>query len=203
MIKVDIGKCTGCRMCETACSFFHTGAINRHMSRIKVIHHYGTGVDGPVLCRQCEERYCMDCPSNALSIGALGQVIASPTLCTLCKGSATPTAKGTASTLTGGHNKKVYFSGKLSQGISKKCERNCPIGAIEIFNDIVYVCDLCGGSPRCVAACSEGALSFVPEEKETISLQNLVIESKKMNPTEKRSLYIAEQGQKLRDTWRN
>lgn len=169
MIKVDIGKCTGCRMCETACSFFHTGAVNRHMSRIKVMHHYGTGVDGPVLCRQCEERYCMDCPSSALSIGSLGQVIASPTICTLCK----------------------------------KCERNCPIGAIEVFNGIVYVCDLCGGSPRCVAACSEGALSFVPDETETVSLQKLQKESKKMNPSEKRSLYIAGQGKKLRDKWRN
>jgi len=111
----------------------------------------------------------MDCPSNALSIGSLGQVIASPTLCTLCA----------------------------------KCERNCPIGAIEVFNDIVYVCDLCGGSPRCVAACSEGALRFVPDETETVALQKLKKKSKKMNPSEKRSLYIAELGKKLRDKWRN
>lgn len=168
MIKVDIGKCTGCRMCETACSFYHTGAINRHMSRIKVVQHYGTGIDGPVLCRQCEERYCLDCPANALSIGPSGQIIASPTLCTLCK----------------------------------KCERSCPIGAIEVFNDIVYVCDLCGGSPRCVAACTQGALSYEPGEKENVTLNKIKPGTKKMNSSEKRSHYIAQLGRELRDRWR-
>lgn len=169
MIKVDISKCTGCRMCETACSFYHTGAVNRHMARIKVVNLYGIGIDGPVLCRQCEERYCLDCPGNALSVGPLGQVIASPTLCTLCK----------------------------------KCERNCPIGAVEVFNDIVYVCDSCGGSPRCVEACTEGALTYTPGEKAKISLEELKEETKKMNSIERRSHYITKLGQELRNKWRN
>ncbi len=156
MIKVDISKCTGCRRCETACSFYRSGAVNRNSARVKVINLFSSGVDGPVLCRQCKERYCLSCPDNALSIGALGQVIASPTLCSLCG----------------------------------KCERNCPIGAIEIFNDIVYVCDLCGGSPRCVEACTEGALIYAPGEKEEISLAEQKKETKKMNPVEKRANYI-------------
>lgn len=167
MIKVDISRCTGCRMCETACSFYHTGTINRHMSRIKVVHHYGTGIDGPVLCQQCAERYCLDCPANALGTGSAGQVIASPTLCTICE----------------------------------KCQRNCPIGAVEVFKGIVYVCDLCGGSPRCVAACTEGALSFTPGEKEKISLREFKNKTKKMNSSEKRSYYIAELGRELRKKW--
>ena len=156
MIKVDIGKCTGCRMCETACSFFHSGSVNRHMARIKVVNLYQSGVDGPVVCVQCKERYCTDCPEDAISIGSLGQVIASPTLCTLCK----------------------------------KCERSCPIGAIEIFNDIVYVCDLCGGSPKCVETCTEGAITYVPEHKEVISLKAIKKETKKMNSSEKRAFTI-------------
>lgn len=156
MIKVDISKCTGCRMCETACSFYHSGAVNSHMARIKVVNFYQSGVDGPVVCVQCKERYCKDCPADAISIGSLGQVIASPTLCTLCK----------------------------------KCERSCPIGAIEIFNDIVYVCDLCGGSPKCVEACTEGAITYVPEQIEVISLKAVKKETKKMNSSEKRAFAI-------------
>lgn len=159
MIKIDKTKCTGCRMCETACSFFHSGAVNRHSARIKVVNLYQSGIDGPVVCVQCKERYCRDCPTNAISIGSLGQVNASPTLCSLCK----------------------------------KCERNCPIGAIELFNDIVYVCDLCGGSPRCVETCTEGAIIFTPEKKEEISLAEIKKETTKMNSSEKRAFYIRQE----------
>ena len=36
------------------------------------------------------------------------------------------------------------------------CEHLCPIGAIEIYNDVPHVCDLCGGSPRCVGGLRNG-----------------------------------------------
>jgi len=160
MIVVDVDKCTGCRMCETACSFYHSGAVNRHTARIKVLNLYKSGVDGPVVCAQCKERYCVDCPTGAITIGPLGQVIVSPTLCTLCK----------------------------------KCENNCPIGAIEIFNEIVYVCDLCGDSPRCTEACTEKAITFRPKSKTNISLETLKKETKKMNPGERRAHYIGKVG---------
>ena len=156
MILVDVSKCTGCRMCETACSFYHSGAVNRHTARIKVVNLYASGIDGPVVCVQCKEQYCTDCPTKAITIGSLGQVIVSPTLCTLCK----------------------------------KCENNCPIGAIEIFNETVYVCDLCGGSPKCIEACTENAITFKPKLKNNISLETLKKETKKMNPGEKRAHYV-------------
>lgn len=164
MISVDISKCTGCRMCETACSFFHSGAINRHAARIKVVNLYASGVDGPVLCVQCNEKYCLDCPADAISIGSLGQIIVSPTLCTLCK----------------------------------KCERNCPIGAIEIFNDIVFVCDLCGGSPKCSEVCTEAAITYFPEPAKDVSLEAIKKDTRKMNSIERRTHYIFKLGEKLR-----
>ncbi len=164
MIKIDISKCTGCRMCETACSFFHSGAVNRHTARINVINLYASGVDGPVLCVQCKEKFCLDCPANAISIGPLGQVIVSPTLCTLCK----------------------------------KCEKNCPIGAIEIFNDIVFVCDLCGGSPKCTEACTEAAITYFPGHEKDIYLEEIKKETGKMNSIERRVHYIRKLGEKPR-----
>ena len=61
MIRVDISKCTGCKKCESACAFFHTGRINNHIARIKIMNLYEIGIDGPVMCIQCKERYCMCC----------------------------------------------------------------------------------------------------------------------------------------------
>lgn len=71
-------------MCEVACAFHHSGKVNNNISRIKVVHLYESGIDGPVVCQQCRERYCLECPEDALSLGGYGQVIVSPTACTLC-----------------------------------------------------------------------------------------------------------------------
>ena len=51
------------------------------------------------------------------------------------------------------------------------CEILCPIGAIELFEEIPLVCDLCGGDPRCVQACTLDALHFEPEATGVISLK--------------------------------
>lgn len=166
MIKVDLNKCTGCRRCEVACSFFHTGKISSRLARIKVLNLYETGIDGPVVCVQCEERYCLKCPENALSLGPQGQVVASPTVCTLC-------------------------------GV---CEKACPIGAVEIFNGIVHVCDLCGGRPKCVDACTEGAVVFVEDENGP-SLEVFWKKTRKMDPGQKRLFYLKKQGVSLRAKW--
>ncbi|MFW9788458.1 MAG: 4Fe-4S dicluster domain-containing protein [Candidatus Thorarchaeota archaeon] len=169
MIQVDLSKCTGCRSCETACSFYRSGKVSRHLSRIKVMHIYETGIDGPVTCVQCDERYCLSCPEDALMLGNLGQVIVSPTICTRCK----------------------------------VCVRKCPIGAIDLYNDIIYVCDLCGGKPKCIEACTEGAILFKPNEAGSRPLEEFMEHSKGMNPSEKRHQYIVTLGEILRENWRN
>jgi len=167
MIQIDMSKCTGCRRCETACAFFHTGRTSHRLSRIKVLNIYETGIDGPLVCCQCQERYCLGCPEKALSLGSLGQVISSPTLCLLC---------GT-------------------------CEKGCPIGALEIFDGFVYVCDLCGGKPKCVEACTEKAI-FLIDEKGKASLADIKSEAAGMNPSHKRRLYISKLGKDIRRKWR-
>jgi carbon-monoxide dehydrogenase iron sulfur subunit len=167
VIQVDLSKCTGCKKCEVVCAFFHTGKISDRLARIKVLNLYELGVDGPVVCVQCREKYCMCCPAEALTLGPGGQVIVSPTLCTLCQA----------------------------------CEKACPIGAIEIFDEIVYVCDLCGGKPKCVDSCTEGALRFVKEETGRPSLASIKEKTKKMSPGQKRQFYVKMQGDELRKKW--
>ena len=81
MIRIDLTRCTGCRRCEAACSFVRSGRVGRGLARIKVVNIYETGVDGPVACRQCRERFCLRCPDDAMTVGPLGQIIVSPTSC--------------------------------------------------------------------------------------------------------------------------
>lgn len=110
----------------------------------------------------------MPCPESALKIGTLGQVIASPTICTRCEA----------------------------------CVTKCPIGAIELFNDIIYVCDLCGGRPKCVEACTEGAILYRPKQPGVISLKDIKARTKGMNLNEKRREYIEYLGEDIRENWR-
>ena len=168
MIRVDISKCTGCKKCETACAFFRSGRVNNRMARIKVLNLYEIGLDGPVFCIQCKERYCLRCPEDAITEGPNGQIIVSPTLCTLC-------------------------------GV---CEKACPIGAIEIFNEIVYVCDLCGGRPRCVEVCTEGAITYEPNKGKFPSLEAFKKGTGQMNPSQKRNSYLRKMGSSIRKSWR-
>jgi len=168
VISVDLSKCTGCKQCECACAFFHTGKINNRIARIKVLNLYEIGIDGPVVCNQCSERYCMKCPENALSIGEFGQIIVSRTNCNQCGA----------------------------------CEENCPIGAFELFDDISFVCDLCGGFPKCVEACTENAISWNKDAAEHPSLADIKKETKKMNPSQKRYYYLKKQSAELRNNWR-
>lgn len=166
MIQVDLHKCTGCKKCEVACAFFHTGKTGNRLARIKVANLYELGIDGPVVCLQCEEKYCLKCPEKALALGPLGQIIVSPTVCNLC-------------------------------GV---CEKACPIGAIEIFKDIVYVCDLCGRKPKCVDACTEGAITFAGG-KNGPSLETIKKETNKMSPSQKREYHLKILGEGLRKKW--
>jgi carbon-monoxide dehydrogenase iron sulfur subunit len=167
MITLDLAKCSGCSRCEVHCSFFHSGKIGRSGARIKVVKIEDIGIDYPVVCQQCRERYCTKCPEKAIELGALGQVIVSPTLCTAC---------GT-------------------------CEIMCPIGAIELFEDIPHVCDLCGGDPRCVKACTLDAVHYEPQVSESVSLKAFKKGSRGLGPEEKRLRYALSCAESLRQSW--
>ena len=167
MIRIHPEKCSGCTRCEVNCSFAHTGAVSRSRSRVKVVKIEDAGIDYPVICRQCKERYCIRCPESAIEIGELGQVIVSPTMCVSC-------------------------------GI---CETLCPVGAIELFDDIPHVCDLCGGAPRCVDQCNMGAIEYIPDLKPPVSLKSFKKETKGLTPEDKRVAWARSQTAEMRRQW--
>jgi Fe-S-cluster-containing hydrogenase component 2 len=67
VIVFDPSKCTGCRLCEIACSVKHEGISNPLFSRVKILKRYEEFF-APARCRQCEEPICLvACPLNAIS----------------------------------------------------------------------------------------------------------------------------------------
>lgn len=167
MIRIEASKCSGCRRCEVNCSFFHSGKVGRNGSRIKVVKIEDRGIDVPVVCQQCEERYCTKCPESAITVGQMGEIVVSPTLCIACG----------------------------------DCESKCPIGAIELFNEIPHVCDLCGGDPRCVQECNLGAIIFEPNVTQAVSLKDMRRKNRRVSPEVKRVRFAEAVSQDMRNYW--
>ncbi|WP_300459224.1 4Fe-4S dicluster domain-containing protein [Desulfobacula sp.] len=69
------------------------------------------------------------------------------------------------------------------------CQTLCPVGAIELYNELPYICDLCGGSPRCVNQCVSGAIAFVKDITEPVSLKKYKKRNKGKSPEQKRIEY--------------
>jgi hypothetical protein len=63
------------------------------------------------------------------------------------------------------------------------------------------VCDLCGGEPKCVTACTEGAIFFDPGAFGEISLREFKKPAKGLSPEEKRVRFALSSSQAMREKW--
>jgi Fe-S-cluster-containing hydrogenase component 2 len=121
-------NCTGCRACEYACSVYHTGVVRPSVSRIHVMK-YKDSIDVPVLCWHCEDAPCIAaCPTTPKSIMA------------------DPNHNGIIL------NEKTCLGRKCL-----KCQEACPAQYVLVNPDTgqPLMCDMCGGDPACVKACSD------------------------------------------------
>ena len=60
-LKINSKKCSGCRLCEMACSIQHLGVVNTGRSAIRIYKDdLETGACKPVVCIQCKRMLCMD-----------------------------------------------------------------------------------------------------------------------------------------------
>lgn len=128
---IDPEKCTGCRLCETACTFAHYGDFGSRTSRVRVVKIEEKGIDYPVLCQRCNNPACvLACPTGALTQEPeTGVIRVDKKLCVSC----------------GACVEACPFG-----AINLHPEFRLPL-----------VCDLCSGSPSCVRECPTGALSVV------------------------------------------
>lgn len=130
MLRLTVSKsrCTGCRFCESVCTFSHNLTTQLENARIRIRQ---SAVEDPSstlsVCRQCATCPPLDaCPTPALTrdpetgILHLDSALCPPR-CDLCVGA-------------------------------------CPLGAIHHAIDGLALCDLCGGDPECVKVCYTEAL---------------------------------------------
>ncbi|UCD93151.1 MAG: 4Fe-4S dicluster domain-containing protein [Methanobacteriota archaeon] len=62
--------CTGCRLCEMACSLKHENVLNVEKSRIRVTKE-GVRLDVPIVCTQgnaCEQECAEVCPVDCIKV---------------------------------------------------------------------------------------------------------------------------------------
>ncbi|MHB1651496.1 MAG: TIGR04076 family protein [Desulfitobacteriaceae bacterium] len=127
---VNEQACSGCRACETTCSFVHSQTFSEAEARIRIEKDEANGRDIPRVCRQCGAACCVEaCPAEALSRDPNTKaILLNKDLCTGCK------ACSKACSFSA-----IYFSPDLHHPL---------------------FCDLCQGDPQCVERCATGALTF-------------------------------------------
>ncbi|MGA3191830.1 MAG: 4Fe-4S dicluster domain-containing protein [Candidatus Bathyarchaeia archaeon] len=84
-ILVNVDRCSGCRLCELACSFTHEKRFGPSASRVTVMKEDGLGFDLPVICWHCDHcKPAESCLANALERNAEGLICVDEEKCTGC-----------------------------------------------------------------------------------------------------------------------
>lgn len=132
VLTIKAENCTGCRLCQLACSSSKEGVCIPDHARVKVVHDALEGWSRPTICLQCEDPMCLKvCPAEAISHSRTDAgdhvVLVDQDKCVACQ----------------------------------RCVAACPFGAMDFFkNSLASKCDLCGGDPMCVQFCFYDCLHF-------------------------------------------
>ncbi len=164
VLSYDPKLCTGCKVCEFACSLKHTGTCNPARARIRVDAEEDTGFTRARFCHRCEKPPCIEaCPVGALSKNPEnGTIMVNEELCIGC----------------GECVDACPFMAMFLDPVTGK-----PIS-----------CDLCGGDPMCVKYCSIKALQYKPlgAPRDAFYLKKLA--EAFSNPVIQASVYKEEEG---------
>lgn len=135
VLFINPEKCSGCRMCEVVCSWFHEKEFNPLLARIKIISYKQKSIDLPIHCEQCDKAPCNEvCPAKAnFYDNNIGAWIIDEKKCIGCKLCISACPLGI-----------IEFVPR--KGVSIKC-------------------DLCNGEPKCVKFCPTNAIELVEPEK--------------------------------------
>lgn len=145
-VSVDPSKCTGCGICEYACTLEKGESVwNPIRSRIRVVR-MGPLFNFALACRFCEDAQCVKaCPEKALSQSEkTGMIIVKENKCKGCDWCVQACPHG---------------------GITLHSDTG-----------IAMICDLCDGEPKCVEFCPEEALDLVTTDEEAEKRFNETIE---------------------------
>jgi len=144
-IRVSSSRCSGCRLCEMACSYEKTRCFTPRSSGIWVEIDPRVGRDIPHVC-QHNSRVCR------------GKGSTKPVCIEVC-----PRAEESSPPLWwDGESKVVRLAADSACVHCQRCLKACRLGAIRFdrSRSCLVKCDLCGGNPRCVEVCVTSALVF-------------------------------------------
>ena len=140
-VMISSKKCTGCHMCELACSAWHEGAYRPSVARLSVkVNPSAITVKGSTClqtgCAKCEEA----CPIGAIRRKQIA--VHDPTLA----------QDGSTAEAVAGYVLVVDEDACNNCGM---CYDVCPHGVIfeHPEKQVATKCDLCQGSPQCISFC--------------------------------------------------
>lgn len=83
-LAINPQMCTGCRMCEVACSIENEQAVSQTQLRIQVVYP-SDDFFLPIVCIHCEEMHCLKaCKHDAMEVNEHGAVAVIKKNCTCC-----------------------------------------------------------------------------------------------------------------------
>jgi len=135
VLLYDPSRCTGCRYCEIACSFYHFKEFSFEKAHLHILFDSKIGEFEAIYCQHCEEPLCVAaCPNEAaVKDEETGHVRINPVRCIGCK-----TCVITCPLSVPWFNEEFHVSMK---------------------------CDFCGGDPQCTKFCSPQAIRVVSREE--------------------------------------
>ena len=139
-IKTNFDRCTGCSLCQLACSAYLLGGYNPHRAALSIRHATENLYHFPTVCNHCRNPFCAKvCPVQAISREpATGAMLIDHDACIGC-----------------GMCQRYCPIGMVR---------------LDPDHGKAVKCDLCGGdTPRCVDVCPTGALVLVECETSVVS----------------------------------
>ncbi len=141
-VMISSKKCTGCHMCELACSAHHEGSYRPSVARLFSEVNPTTAAIKGHTCLQTACAKCQDaCPHDAILTKRI-----------TVKPSGEFASKEKVGESVEGYVLVVDESKCTNCG---ECYDVCPTGVIHEHPDrhVAFKCDLCDGEPQCIAFC--------------------------------------------------
>jgi anaerobic carbon-monoxide dehydrogenase iron sulfur subunit len=135
-------RCTGCRVCQVFCSFYHERAVQPSRARLWIRAASEPGRFKVTICRQCDSPECVAaCPAEALGRdNGSGLVRLDTSLCVGCEACVSACPYGAM--------------------------------GFDAQKNVAFKCDRCDGAPECAALCPTAAVQYLPLEATPASQQS-------------------------------